>query len=256
MLLTVLGCSGRVPGPAAPASGYLLEADGFVLAIELGSGTVAALQAIRDPFELDALLFSHLHADHCSDFSSLTVYRRYHPKPSRDPRQHRLPVYAPSSSPARFVAAYATDAADAAVTDLTDVFDFRTVTSGTFDIGPFEVVASRAAHPCEAFSFRFTHGGRSLVFTGDTGVCAGLTELVDGVDVLLTEASWTHAADRPVDLHMSGRDAGEVASAGGVDRVLVTHLPPWADADAILAEVRAAYAGEVVRVEQGATYDI
>ena len=51
MQLTVLGCSGSTPGPNAPSSGYLLEADGFLLGIELGNGTLAALQAMRDPFD-------------------------------------------------------------------------------------------------------------------------------------------------------------------------------------------------------------
>ncbi|HEY7597041.1 MAG TPA: MBL fold metallo-hydrolase, partial [Actinophytocola sp.] len=96
MLLTVLGCSGSAPGPHAACSGYLVEADGFLLGVELGNGTLAELQAVRDPFALDALLFSHLHPDHCADFSALTVLRRYHPAPSRDPRVPRLPVHAPS----------------------------------------------------------------------------------------------------------------------------------------------------------------
>ncbi|MGQ0838017.1 MBL fold metallo-hydrolase [Actinokineospora sp.] len=253
MLLTVLGCSGSIPGPHAPASGYLLEADGFLLAIELGPGTFAALQAVRDPFDLDALLFSHLHADHCADVASLTVLRRYHPAA---PHRRRLPVYAPVAAPTRFAAAYATDEADRAATDLSDVYDFAALRPGKVHIGPFEVVAAPAAHPCESYSFRIGHGGRTLAYTGDTGVCAALTDLVEGVDVLLTEASWTHAADRVPDLHLSGRDAGEVAAAAGAGRVLVTHIPPWTDADAVLAEVRAAYTGDVVRVEQGAVYDI
>lgn len=256
MLLTVLGCSGSIPGPNAPASGYLLEADGFVLGIELGNGTLAALQALRDPFDLDALLFSHLHADHCADFASLTVLRRYHPRPSRDPRAQRLPVHAPSAAPHRFAAAYATDRAEFGGTDLSDVFEFHALAPGKVDIGPFEVVAAPAAHPCESFSFRIGHGGRTLVYTGDTGVCAALAELAEGADVLLTEASWTHAEDRVPDLHLSGREAGELAAAAGVGRVLVTHIPPWTDADAVVAEVRAACPGEVVRVEQGSTHRI
>src|SRR5262245_48977340 len=69
VLLTVLGCSGSASGPRAPSSGYLLEADGFLLGLELGHGVLAELAAVRDPFALDALLFSHLHPDHCADFA-------------------------------------------------------------------------------------------------------------------------------------------------------------------------------------------
>ncbi|MFC5288988.1 MBL fold metallo-hydrolase [Actinokineospora guangxiensis] len=256
MLLTVLGCSGSLPGPDAPASGYLLEAEGFLMAVELGPGTLAELQSRRDPFQLDALAFSHLHADHCSDFASLSVLRRYHPRPSRDPRAHRLPVHAPSTAPHRFAMAYATSEAELPEIDHSDVFEFLPWTPGPVEIGPFTVRTAVAAHPCEAYSIAITHDGRTLVYTGDTGPNPALTALTAGAHVLLTEASWTHADDRPADLHLSGTQAGELAEAAGVERALVTHIPPWADGEAIMAEVGATYSGAAERVEQGVTYTI
>jgi ribonuclease BN (tRNA processing enzyme) len=256
VLLTVLGCSGSAPGPGAPASGYLLEAEGFLLGIELGNGTLAELQSRRDPFTLDALLFSHLHPDHCADLPALTVLRRYHPRPSRDPRASRLPVYAPREAPTRFAAAYAPDEAERASTDLSDVYDFRPLQPGNVHIGPFEVGLVRAKHPCEAFCFRFTHDGRSLVFTGDTGSFDGLAQHAAGVDVLLSEASWTHAEDRPVDVHLSGAEAGELGKRSGAGQLLITHVPPWTDTAEVLAEARAEFPREVVLVQQGATYQI
>ncbi len=36
--LTVVGCSGSIPGPDSPASCYLLEEQGFRLLLDLGSG--------------------------------------------------------------------------------------------------------------------------------------------------------------------------------------------------------------------------
>jgi ribonuclease BN (tRNA processing enzyme) len=254
--LTVLGCSGSVPGPNAATSGYLLEADGFMLAIELGNGTLAALQGIRDLFGLDALLFSHLHSDHCADFTALAVVRRYHPTASHKCRASPLPVYAPREAPTRFAAAYSPDEAERAETDLSDVFDFRMLRPGNVQIGPFEVMAISAAHPCEAFSFRITYGGRSLVYTGDTGAFDGLAELAAGADVLLAEASWTHADNRPPDLHMSGVEAGALARKSGVGRLLVTHVPPWTDSEAVLAEAKAEFPGEITLVRQGLSYQI
>lgn len=256
MLLTVLGCAGSAPGPNAPTSGYLLEAEGFLLGVELGNGALAALQAIRDPFALDALVFSHLHPDHCADFSALTVLRRYHPTPLRDPRAHRLPVYGPSESHSRFIAAYSPDAADRACADLSDVFEFRTLTPNTVHIGPFAVTVIQAVHPCESFSFRFTHDGRTLVYTGDTGAFDGLADLAAGADALLAEASWTHANNRPADLHLSGREAGELAKRAGVGQLLVTHVPPWTDVEAVLREARTEYPGETLLVRQGASYEV
>jgi ribonuclease BN (tRNA processing enzyme) len=255
VLLTVLGCSGSFPGPSAPASGYLLDVDGARFAIDLGNGTLAALQTHTDPFSLDALLLSHLHPDHCADFSALTVLRRYHPSPPVDPREIRLPVYGPSESVSRLSAAYAPDAAELAETDLTDVHTFHQWQPKA-DIAGITVRTARVAHPCEAYGMRVEHDGRTFVYTGDSGACAALTELATGADVLLSEASWTHAEDRPVDLHLSGREAGELAEAAGVGTLIVTHVPPWADTEAILAEARTAFSGEVVLAVAGAGYPI
>jgi ribonuclease BN (tRNA processing enzyme) len=254
--LTVLGCSGSAPGPHAPSSGYLLEADGFALCVELGNGTLAELQALRDPFELDALMFSHLHPDHCADFTALTVLRRWHPTPTVDPWRRRLPVYAPEEAPSRFVAAYEPSKRERDEADLSDVYDFHPLAAGAREIGPFTVTAAEMTHLCETYGFRFDHGGRTLAYTGDTGVCDSLDELVAGVDTLLGEASWTHSDDRPKGVHLSGRELGEVATRAGVGRLLITHVTPWTDPNAVLAEAKAAYDGDVALVTKGAKYDL
>jgi ribonuclease BN (tRNA processing enzyme) len=250
VLLTVLGCSGSVPGPGAAASGYLLEAEGFTLGIELGSGTLAQLQLVRGPFDLDALLFSHLHPDHCADLSPLTVLRRYHPERPAD----RLAVHAPSEAPSRFVAAYSPDAQDRTITDLSDTYDFTALAPQTVHIGPFEVTAAHAAHPCEAFAFRITHDGTTMVYTGDTGWSDAVTALARDADVLLAEASWTHSANRPPDLHLSGVEAGRLASVAGAGRLLITHVTPWTSVDDVLTEAKGEFAGEITRVRQGEAY--
>lgn len=254
--MTILGCSGSIPGPDTAASGYLLEADGFVLGLELGNGTLSRLQAVRNPFDLDALVLTHLHPDHCADVSALTVLRRYHPDPPYDVRPRRLPVYAPAETPTRLANAYAPHEAERLTTDLSDVYDFRTLTTRAVTVGPFELTAVRVDHPTEAFGVRLSAGGRTLAYTGDTGPCAALTELAKGADVLLSEASWTDAADRPTGVHLSGRQAGEVAARAGVGRLLLTHIPPWTDRAAVLAEARAEFGGPADTVEPGAVYPV
>ncbi|MEU5690275.1 MBL fold metallo-hydrolase [Actinosynnema sp. NPDC020468] len=256
MLLTILGCSGSLPGPDAPASGYLVEADGFSLAVDFGSGVLAALQAHRDPFSLGAVLFSHLHPDHCGDFTGLTVLRRYHPDPPYDPTERKLPVHGPSESPDRFARAYAESAEELARTDLGDVFEFHALPEGTVHIGPFEVTAARVAHPCEAYGFRIATPDASLVYTGDSGPCEALHELADGVDVLLSEATWQHREDRPADLHLSGRQAGRLAADAGVGELLLTHVAPWTDPEVVLAEAREQFTGPVELARRGKSYRI
>ena len=74
MRLTVLGCNGPYPAPEGACSGYLVEAEGAALQLDLGSGVLARLTGRMPPEELTALLFSHWHGDHCSDLLPL-IYR-------------------------------------------------------------------------------------------------------------------------------------------------------------------------------------
>jgi ribonuclease BN (tRNA processing enzyme) len=262
MRLIVLGCSGSGPGPDSPASGYLVEAGDARLVLDLGNGTFGALQRHVDPWALDAVAFSHLHPDHCSDFSSLVVHRRYHPRPPYDPTASPLPVHAPTEAPDRFAAAYAPSAAERAETDLSDAFAFHALADGARSgIGEATLTARRVDHLCEAYALRVDAGGRSLVYSGDTGPCTALVELARGADALLCEATWPHVTPQwgdepPTGVHLSGRQAGEHATAAGVGRLLITHVPAWFSGEELLAEAKAAFDGPVVLVAPVAAYEI
>ncbi|WP_300007756.1 MBL fold metallo-hydrolase [Pseudonocardia sp.] len=257
MRLTVLGCSGSGPGPASPASGYLVEAGAVALVLDLGNGTFGALQRHLDPWRLDAVAFSHLHPDHCADFSALVVHRRYHPFAPAG--AGRLAVHAPEQAPDRFAAAYAPDAAERAATDLSDTFAFHPHVP-TVAVGDVVLRTAAVDHPCEAYALRVEHGGRSLVYSGDTGPCDGLPRLARGADVLLCEATWPHVTaewdEPPPGVHLSGRQAGEYAREAGVGRLLLTHVAPWFDGEALRAEAAAVYEGRVEQVVAGGTYEI
>jgi ribonuclease BN (tRNA processing enzyme) len=240
----------------AAASGYLLTSGDTTLVLDLGNGTLAQLGLRLDPFDVDALVFSHLHADHCADFPALTVYRRYHPDPPYDPRARRLPVYAPEGSGERFAMMYAACEAERASTDLSDVHDFRSVSAGPIHVGPFTLTAVPVAHPCPAYGLRVSADGRTLVYTGDTGPTGTLREIAEGADAVLAEATWTDARDRPESVHLSGRQAGELAASAGTRRLLLTHIAPWTPVDEIEAEARAVFSGAVDPARQGEMYEI
>ena len=100
MQLTILGCSGSLAAPGNPASSYVISVPGETdVVMDFGPGALAAMQERFDPSAAH-VIFSHLHADHCSDFPSLLVWRRYHPSAPAQQR-HRLigPSYALRSPP-------------------------------------------------------------------------------------------------------------------------------------------------------------
>jgi ribonuclease BN (tRNA processing enzyme) len=261
MELTVLGCSGSGPGPESPSSGYLVRVGNGTLVLDLGNGTLGPLHRQLNLFDLDALLLSHLHQDHCADVASLVVYRRYHPMPPYPPTERRLPVYGPKETADRLRAQYGASAEERADADVRDVLDIRVIEDRMdMEIAGCMVQVRQTVHPCDSYAMRLEHGGRSLVYSGDTAACPALIELAAGADVLLCEATWPHVGPNgetpPEGVHLSGREAGEHAAAAGVKRLLLTHVAVWHDPSLLLAEAKEAFDGPVELVTAGARYQI
>jgi ribonuclease BN (tRNA processing enzyme) len=246
--LTIVGCSGSVPGPDSAASSYLVEHEGFRILLDLGSGAFGALQRHLDPAEVDAVVLSHLHADHCLDLTAMVVHRR-HGVPAPLPR---IPVLGPVGTHDRLAAAYD----PAARGGLRDVFAVAAVEPGERELGPFRLRFERVNHPVETYAIRVGTAGRALAYSGDTGISPGLVAAAAGADLLLCEASVTDGLPHPPDLHLTGREAGEHAARAGVGRLLVTHVPPWTDAAVVHDEAASAFGGPTSPAAAGATYEL
>lgn len=244
----MLGCSGTFPGPESPCSSYLVEHDGARLVIDLGNGALGRVQRHVDLLAVDAVWVSHLHGDHCLDLVPYSYARRYHP----GGLPPRLPVYGPAGIGARIAGAYEEPPADG----LLDVYDFREVGEGTRQVGPFTVTAALVNHPVDSFALRVEAGGRSLVYSSDTGRSEALVALAADCDLFLCEASWAEEPAMPPDIHLTGRDAGTHAAAARARRLLLTHLLPSADPGVLLAEARSTYDGPLELARCGATYDV
>ncbi len=248
MRLTVVGCAGSFPGPDAPCSSYLVEADGFRLLVDFGTGSLGALQRYADMHSIDAVALSHLHADHILDACSYVVARRYAP----DAPLPVIPVYGPAGTAERLSAAY-----DGGSRALDDVYEFRTLRPGDFEIGPFRLTVDRMNHPVETYGMRLENGGRTLAYSADTGTCDALTKLAKGADLFLCEASYLETCDNPPDLHLTGKEAGEHATRAGARRLLLTHLvQAWGNEAVTREEAAAAYSGPIDVVRPGSVYQL
>ena len=249
MRLTVVGCSGSVPGPDSPASCYLLSAEDAAgrtwhLVLDLGSGAFGPLQRWVEPTAVDAVLLSHLHADHCLDTTALYVALKYGPARAA---ARRVPLWAPAGAGERLARAYDLPAEPGMSGQLAvGAWADREPVA----VGPFAVVPHRVEHPVEAYGLRITGPGedggeRVVAYTGDTDACPALADLGRDADLLLSEASLLEEWGEPRGVHLTGRRAGEAAAAAGAQRLVLTHLPPWTPPATVLAEAREAYDGPV-----------
>jgi ribonuclease BN (tRNA processing enzyme) len=258
MKLTVVGCSGSVPGPESPASCYLVQAPfqngTFSLVLDVGPGALGVLYRYLDPGRVDAFALSHLHPDHCLDLCAYYILAKYSPT-APWPGQ---PIYGPSGADERISRAYDVRRSDPDDPTLARHFQFRDWQQ-TQQIGPFIVTTVAVDHPVEAYAIRIAHNvpdGGTLVYSGDTGPCDALVELASGADLLLVEASFRDRPDNPPGLHLSGRQAAEVGARAGVGAVVLTHIPPWHDRDEVLAEALPHFTGSLSLAVTGASWQI
>ncbi|MDQ4502086.1 MBL fold metallo-hydrolase [Sinomonas sp. ASV322] len=265
MKLTIVGCSGSFPGPSSPASCYLLTAnDGdrdWRLLLDLGSGALGPLQRYMDLSDIDGVLLSHLHPDHCMDLAGLQVAIHWDPNgwPSG-----RVPVWGPAATSRRL--SIALDMEPPA--DLDEDFEFHSWAVGEkVELGPFRFGAYPARHPiAEAYAMRIeateprrdgSIETRVLAYSGDTDTCPGLVEAARGADMFLCEAAYHEGRDDAIDgVHLTGRRAGQAASDAGAKRLLLTHLPVWNDANRTVAEAQGAYSGPISVAVAGVHYTV
>ena len=247
MKLTVLGCSGSLPGPKSPASGYLVEAEGYRLLVDLGHGAFGALQQYVHPAELDAIVISHLHADHCIDLTAYVVALRYGGEGYR--LRERIPLVGVPGTRDRLEAAYDPLARKLGLHEL---FAFATPVEG--ELGPFSMSYALVNHPTPTNAVRIGYRDRALVYSADTGESDELVKLAEGADVLLCEASVAADEYQPPNLHLSGRQAGEHADKAGVERLIVTHVPPWNSPQAAADDAAEAFSGVIEVARPSAEY--
>jgi ribonuclease BN (tRNA processing enzyme) len=240
LTLTVLGCSGTYPGAGGACSGYLVRSPGASLVVDLGGGTLANLQRHVAIGELDAVVLSHVHPDHWLDLPVLRNAMRY------VLGIEGLPVYGTAETWLM---------AEVLIGELTPTLLWHNVDeSSVIEVGDQLVRFSRTDHPVETLAVRVDSGGRSLLYSADTG--AGWDPGTTGVDVdlMVCEASLQPEHEGQVQ-HLSARQAGKLARTLGAGRLVVTHVVPDVEPEIQRDQAEEAFGGPVELAVVNRTFD-
>ena len=207
------------------------------------------LHRYADPLSIDAVFFSHLHADHCLDLCGYYVLRKYHP----DGPQPRIPVWGPADTAARMARAYDLPEDPG----MNEEFDFRAYPDGgAVEIGPFRVEPVAVEHPVPAYSLRVHADGALLVYTGDSGVCEGVERAAHGADLLLAEAAFCDGDENPPASTSPAPTCGRRPRGPGWTGWCSPTSPPWNDPQVAYAEARAVWEGPLDVATVGASPEI
>ncbi len=237
--VTVLGCSGSYPGPDSACSGYLVRGGGVTVWLDAGSGTMANLQRHVSLHDVDAVVLSHEHPDHCSDIEGFRVASAY----VLD--RADVPVYATEGVGRRLFP------------DFKAVLDWHVVTDGDdVEIGGLGLRFSRTDHPPETLAVRVDADGRSLAYSADTGPEWSFEALGTGIDLALCEATYLSDREGAGKSHLSARQAGAMARDAGVGRLVLTHVWPVVDLEKAMDEGSRAYGRAVTMARTHAGYEV
>jgi len=262
--LTVLGKSPSWQDADGACSGYLLEDDGTTLLIDCGNGVFSKLRRYCDYTAVDAVVLSHLHADHFLDLVPYSYALTY------APRQQPVPVdrWPGIDSPARprliappgatevfrrVVGAWGNDDLIENAFELEEYEE-----SSRPQVGPLQIAFHAVPHFTETFamSLESSNGSGRLTYGADSSPNDEVTEFARDCDLLMIEATLPRPERTGMRGHLTPREAGEHGRAAGAGRLLLIHISDELDELWARDEAAAGFGGPVEVAREGAVFDI
>ena len=258
----MLGKSPSWQDAGGACSGYLIQAGETNVLLDCGNGVFGKLRERIDYVELDAVIISHLHADHWLDLIPYSYALIYAPK------QQPVPVHTwpGTDSPARPRLIAPPGAGDV----------FRRVTSAwgnddlietAFRVYEYEPEASvevgeiRASfHPVphfiDTFAVNLSENGSKLTYSADTRPGEELVETARDADLMLVEATLPRPERTGVRGHLTPEEAGDHAKRAGAKRVVITHISDELGDEWAREEAERGFGAPVEVAREGATYEL
>lgn len=251
--ITLLGTGTCVPSLTRSASAALVQTEAETLLIDSGPGTMGRLlEAGVSIDELTGIFYTHTHPDHTAELVPLLFATKY-----------------PACRRTRPLALYGGQGFGAFFDKLKGVYgewmepgpglvrltELSVAGADLFHQGDLSVRTAPVNHRPESLACRVgVSGGRSVVFSGDTGPSEALIALSHGADILVCECSTPDAGAVPG--HLTPSLAGEVAKASQVGMLVLTHFYPACDKVDIEKECRRTYDGQLVLGEDLLPFDL
>ena len=260
----MLGKSPSWQDAGGACSGYLVEDSETVLLLDCGNGVFAKLRQRRDYTEVDAVVISHLHADHFFDLFPYSYGLLL------APRQQPVPVagHPGTDSPARprliapagargTLRAIGNAWGDGALIESA----FRLEEYGAeseLEVGSLRLRFARVPHYVltHAIEVSSTEGPGRLTYGADCRPNDELVEFAQDTDLLIVEATLPRPERTGVRGHMTPAEAGEHARRAGATRAVLTHISDELDPDWARAEGSEALGAPVEIAAEGAVFEL
>jgi ribonuclease BN (tRNA processing enzyme) len=264
MRITVLGKSPSWQDADGACSGYLVEVDGTNVLLDCGNGVFSKLRRYCDYVCVDAVVISHLHADHFLDlvpFSyALTYAPRQQPVPvarwpgTAEPARPKL--YAPRGARETFRRVVGAWGNDDLIEAAFDLHEYEP--TDELQIGPARVRFQAVPHflPTFAIDFSGSNGDGRFTYGADCSPTEELVRFAEGTDLLMIEATLPRPERTGVRGHLTPAEAGAHGQRARARRLVITHISDELDELWARTEAERAFGGRVSVAHEGAVYTV
>jgi ribonuclease BN (tRNA processing enzyme) len=261
--ITVLGKSPSWQDAGGACSGYLIETERTKVLLDCGNGVFAKLREHVDYTDIDAVIISHLHADHFLDLVPYSYALIYAPKQQPVPvhiwkgtdNPARPRLIAPPGARETFrqvVGAWGND-------DLIEsAFQIEEYEAGDeVEVGDLRATFHPVPHFVETFAVNVSaNGSGSLSYSADTRPGKEIVEIARDADLLLVEATLPRPERTGLRGHLTPEEAGEHAKRAGAKRVVITHISDELGDEWAREEAERGFGGPVEVAHEGAVYEV
>ena len=244
-------------------SGYLVEEDGYALVLDCGNGVFSKLREHRDYVDVDAVLITHLHADHVLDLVPFAYALTY------APRQQPVPVagWPGTPEPAR-PALHAPAGARDMFRHLGGCWQSQDLIESAFTLheyagpeelaaGPLRIRFCEVPHYTTTFAVELSNGsGTRFTFSADCSPNDALVQFARDTDLLLIEATLPRPERTGQRGHLTPAEAGEHGRRAAAKQLVVTHFSDELDPEWIRTQAAEAFGGNVELACEGARYTV
>jgi ribonuclease BN (tRNA processing enzyme) len=261
--LRVLGKSPAWQDAGGACSGYLVETGETCLLLDCGCGVFGKLRTVRDYADVDAIVISHLHADHILDLvpyaSGLIYAPRHQPVPvdgwpgTDDPPRPRL--IAPPGAGETFRRLCA--ASGMREEHIESGFRLEEYDpGGAVAVGDCELRFQPVPHFLPTHAMSVESNGVRITYSADSSPSDALCAFARDTDLLLIEATLPRPEREGPRGHLTPEEAGEHGRRASARRLVLTHISDELDADWAREEAERGFGGPVELAHEGAVYAV
>jgi ribonuclease BN (tRNA processing enzyme) len=262
--ITVLGKSPAWQDADGACSGYLVEEDGACLLLDCGNGVFSKLRRYRDYTDVDAVVISHLHADHFLDLVPFAYALMYAPRQQQVPVDRwpgtdhpaRPTLYAPVGARETFRRVVGAWGSEDLIERAFDLVEYEP--DAVLDLATLRIDFHEVPHFTTTFAVGIssTNGGGRFTYGADSAPNEGLVSFAAGTDLLIIEATLTQPEDDGPRGHLTPAEAGAHGARARVGRLVITHISDELDEMWAREEAEEAFGGPVLVAHEGAVYTV